>query len=415
MAKPARSDGDHLGRLAAILRYSMIFPDFGNTHVYKDVGIIPRLLAKDGSWDVEVASEAYAHSPVGSLRYASFGAGALGSLLYIWQIAPRTDVIQLFHLTWRTVVRAAIYRLRSPRGVVYVKLDIDDPTMQRLERRARSMAWRLVYWISLGAIDLVSTETHAMDARVLGLLRAFRRSRTLRTLMVPNCGFPLTDALSALDANPPRSATVLFLGRLGAYQKALDVLLDAFNIVAQRSDRVRLRLVGSKSPMFDSMFTGWKTRASTDAATRVEIINPIEDRTEVLRTYATADIFVLCSRYEGASLALAEAASCGCRIVATPVGSAPDVFAAGAGGSIVPMDDPPAVAEAILRNLEFEDTPVARRSRARTFGEQYSWTAVVGTLRSRLEEIHEIRRGRQRRGLLMSTSRSATGRLCGGR
>jgi len=72
-----------------------------------------------------------------------------------------------------------------------------------------------------------------------------------------------------------------------------------------------------------------------------------------------ADIYVLPSRWEGMSIALLEAMSAGLPVVATNVEGVDDVIEDGKQGLLVAVDDPRALAEAILQLLRF---PEARQS-----------------------------------------------------
>src|SRR6185312_6101104 len=61
-----------------------------------------------------------------------------------------------------------------------------------------------------------------------------------------------------------------------------------------------------------------------------------------------ADIFTLPSHSEGSPLVLFEAMSAGCPIVASAVGSIPEVLVHGKTGLLVPRRTPPALRDAIL-------------------------------------------------------------------
>lgn len=79
--------------------------------------------------------------------------------------------------------------------------------------------------------------------------------------------------------------------------------------------------------------------------------------------YGALDAFVLPSRWEGLSLALAEAVGAGVPTVATNVGGNAEVIEAGKTGLLVPPDDPQALGGALMRLLQDDALRSALRSR----------------------------------------------------
>ena len=81
-----------------------------------------------------------------------------------------------------------------------------------------------------------------------------------------------------------------------------------------------------------------------------------------------ADLFVLSSAWEGSPGVLVEALACGCPVVSTDCPSGPaEILAGGTYGSLVPVGDTEALADAILEALDAPVDRAALRSRAREF------------------------------------------------
>ena len=70
------------------------------------------------------------------------------------------------------------------------------------------------------------------------------------------------------------------------------------------------------------------------------------------RILGASDVFVLSSLWEGMPLSLLEAMAAGCPAVATNVGGVAEVLKQGEMGTLVPPEDPAALAEAIAAYLD---------------------------------------------------------------
>ena len=134
---------------------------------------------------------------------------------------------------------------------------------------------------------------------------------------------------------PQKGLRVLFVGRLD-YQKGVDVLFSAMKTLGEGVSAI---VVGSavvsdyKSelvPPDNVRFIGWM------------------DRQELAHLYASADLLVLPSRWEGLPLAALEAMRAGLPVVATRVGGVPEAVQDGVTGRLVDADDPRQLAAALI-------------------------------------------------------------------
>lgn len=119
-------------------------------------------------------------------------------------------------------------------------------------------------------------------------------------------------------------------------------LLAAFSRIAPRQSDLDLVLVGD-GPL----------RADLEAQTRdLGLADRVQFwgvRRDVSRILQAADLFVLPSISEAASLTLLEAMSCGCPVIVTDVGGNPEIVREGVDGLRVPRGDSVAMAAAIER------------------------------------------------------------------
>jgi len=110
-------------------------------------------------------------------------------------------------------------------------------------------------------------------------------------------------------------------------------------------------------------------------------------RVDVPRLLQAADAFVLSSRFEGLPMVLLEAGAHGLPIVATRVGGNGEVFRDGAGGFLVPAQNPLELGRAMERVV---DLPVAeRRAMARCARQDVHERFGMENVLDRWEELYQ--------------------------
>jgi glycosyltransferase involved in cell wall biosynthesis len=213
-----------------------------------------------------------------------------------------------------------------------------------------------------------------------GWERALLAITNCSTTVIPNAVPIPTQA--AEPSLPPRIVT---LGKLGD-GKGSRVLVQALAALDERHGEARLVLAGhgDRAPVLAEA-----RRLGVEQ--RVELpgwIGPDERH----RTLAGATIFALPSREEGMPVALLEAMAYGLPVVATPVGSVPDVVSEGRSGFLVPPDDVQALAQRLHALLD--DPAAARRMGAegrRQMRERHDIHVVAAQVGNALDAV--LRRG----------------------
>jgi glycosyltransferase involved in cell wall biosynthesis len=170
------------------------------------------------------------------------------------------------------------------------------------------------------------------------------------------------DAAAPLDhpwfqtGQPP---VVLGVGSLGP-EKDFGTLLRAFALVrAQRPARLVILGEGRERVALEHLAVELGVQA--DVALPGWVANPYS-------YMARAGVFVLSSRWEGFGLVIAEALACGTSVVSTDCPSGPsEILENGRHGMLVPMQDPDAMAKAILDTLGRAPDRDALQRRARDF------------------------------------------------
>ena len=229
---------------------------------------------------------------------------------------------------------------------------------------ARSALWqRLRAWLYPQVAAVVSL-TEADRPRFAALNR--------NTQVIPN-----TSSLHADAPALPAAPRVLAVGRLQA-QKGFDLLLQAWQEVTREVPEARLRILGGGplGPELRALAKALGVEASVEWTAPTERVEPF---------YREAAVFVLSSRYEGMPLALLEAQALGVPAVAFDCPTGPREILSEETGIVVPAEDVPALAEALLRLLGDPDlrarmgeAAIARDravfSRARQVG---AWAALI--------------------------------------
>jgi glycosyltransferase involved in cell wall biosynthesis len=170
--------------------------------------------------------------------------------------------------------------------------------------------------------DAVALGVPAEKVRVIGngidpeLFRPLDRIEARRSLGLPKYG-PLLVSVGTL-----------------APRKGFHLVMEAMVRLKQRWPTLRLAIVGGDGPE-GSMGTELKALA---ARLRIEdrvIFAGPRKRGELAAWYGAADLFVLATSHEGCPNVVLEALACGTPVVATPVGSIPELLASPGAGLVV--------------------------------------------------------------------------------
>jgi len=169
------------------------------------------------------------------------------------------------------------------------------------------------------------------------LERGFRPEQILRNV------YPVNLSLFQPPASPPprdRPLTIVNTGSL-SLRKGTPYLLEAFKLVRHRHPSARLLLTRLVREDVLPVLRRYRDLPIEWA--------PAMPHAQLVERLQGADVFVLPSLEEGLVRAALEAMACGLQVVLTPHCGADDFVQPGVNGEVVPIRDPAATAEAILK------------------------------------------------------------------
>lgn len=164
---------------------------------------------------------------------------------------------------------------------------------------------------------------------------------------------------------------ILAAGKLRA-QKGFDTLIAAF--AALRKQRAaRLLILGSGE--LQAVLEKQAVDANIDKD--VEFCGFVENPFSYM---SAASLFVLSSRWEGLPGVLIQAMACGCPVVSTDCRSGPNEILGDGVGTLVPVDDPTSMAEAMAHALDAPRNSKRLIERAQAFSEERSTSLYLELL-----------------------------------
>jgi glycosyltransferase involved in cell wall biosynthesis len=258
----------------------------------------------------------------------------------------RRQDVRLLHCFdfYSNVVGVPAARLAGTPAVIASQRDLGD---------LRGRSQQSIQSLALGLATHILVNSEAIAAR-LARTRAARRHRLG---VIPN-GVDLT-RFGPVPSPSNRSGlpTVATLANLRP-EKGLGQLLEAAAIVTRKAPRARFVIWG-EGPLRGDLEARIKALGLTGV---LEMPGATRAPAEVLKQF---HIFVLPSLSEACSNVILEAMATGLPVVATRVGGTPALVEDHRTGLLVPPDDAPALAEAILRLVEAPALATAMGARGR--------------------------------------------------
>jgi glycosyltransferase involved in cell wall biosynthesis len=287
-----------------------------------------------------------------SLGPSSFKSPGLAVAILRLATYLRRHAVRLVHCFdfYSNIVGVSAARLARTPVVIASQRDMGD---------LRSRSQQSIHSMALGLATHILVNSEAIAAR-LAHTRAARRNRLG---VIPN-GVDLTRfGPGASPSNGSQVAKVATLANLRP-EKGLGQLLEAAGIVTRTAPGARFVIWG-EGPLRADLEARIRSLGLTDV---VEMPGATRSPEKVLKQ---CHIFVLASLSEACSNVVLEAMAAGLPVIATRAGGTPGLVDDRRTGVLVPPDDAPALAQAILRLLETPAiaTEMGAQGRARALAE----------------------------------------------
>lgn len=297
-------------------KYVILFPEAENVHLTKDVGMIAYILYKYFNYDSHIAcykngEYPYLDNEVKGLKIDFIdnyiGDAEEDGKRYIIENAKDIDVLQLFHLSKRSLNWIYIYKKLNPKGKVYLKLDACVQMKQTVFNDTITGILKLC--------DIISVECRQ-------LYDYFNENWPVRVEYIPNGFYDHGRRRPVLYEE--KENIICTVGRIGAAVKANHILMEAFKYIAPILPDWKLKLIGPVEDSFKDYLKKFFDE-NKDIADRVILTGEITDKSVLDGEYRKAKIFCLTSYFEGFPLVFCEAVKNGCYIISTDLVPAFDI------------------------------------------------------------------------------------------
>ncbi len=319
--------------------------DWNNQHLLKDVGIIPYMLHKVFGYNVTLVTNKHGDYPYLDKYLPGIDMEFLPQnnqpyenklIDYIKLHYEKMDLLILTgpYPSYYSIVKP--YRSLRPDGKIYIGLDANSFWIDRL-------LWANPEFMQfLDHCNVIATSCRKMQ-RFLNKKWPFWSIE-----YIPNPFF--NASLKKINVYPEKKENIILtVARIGIYEKANHLLLEAFAAIHMMIPDWNLRLVGPIDPSFEPYIAEYFSKYPI-LRNKVSFLGLIESKEDLYGEYQKAKIFVMTSVCEGGTPnVIAEALFHGCYIVTSNIDAAEDIVDNGACGTIFSIGNVPALQKALLK------------------------------------------------------------------
>lgn len=347
--------------------------------VTKDVGQIPYAMYKYhgyNSYLVTYNNDDYQkwideYTPgikVKYLKKRSENSEFFDEVRFLFRNAKKIDVLNMYHMSVEHLLCLCLYKFLNPRGISYLKLDIDFPG---LEGHSKLTEWKkkVIAFLHKG-VDIVSAESGIaceMYEDIFGI----------EPIYIPSGFADIQTESNDINSEKKifKDKIILTAGRLGTRQKATEVLLEAF-VKTESVKDWRLVLAGPTTKELEEQLISFYDN-NPNMKGKVIFTGNITDKNELYTLMEKSSIFALPSRWGGSEIAAVEALSKGdYMILSDRIPPCDEYTNHGKYGIIVPADNIDAWANAIDDAVELINAGYDYRDQERYGLDCFNWKMI---------------------------------------
>ncbi|HAX51635.1 glycosyltransferase family 4 protein [Muricomes intestini] len=325
-------------------------PGWSNVELIKDCGLIPWLLHKNHGHDVSMVGYKreddypYLRKYVKGLKMEFLpDESEEARANYILENANQIDCLILRGCYTSNFVPARLYKQTNPKGRIYVGLDANSHWMDRI-------IWNNPNFTQfMDDCDVIATSCRAMQ-------RHLNEKWPWIIEHIPNGYYNFGPDFSVPEFEEKENV-ILTVSRLGTTQKATEILMRAFAIIAGEIPSWNLKLVGNVDEKFRSFIERY-FKTFPKLKKRVLFTGPIVERDKLAEQYRKAKIFALPSKLEGGTPnVIAEALIAGCATAVTKFDAYEQAIDGGKCGTFSEIDDIRGFANVLLSLCKDKNLP----------------------------------------------------------
>lgn len=316
-----------------------------NIHLIKDVGMIPFIMAKNFNYNAKLATYnngdySYLNNEVKELNIdfieKKYTSDYKNCKKYLITNSRNIDILNLYHFTDTTLKLILIYKFINLKGKVFLKLDANEDI-----KNIKITNW---YCYILKKCNLISVESKKLYVYL-------NNNWPINIQYIQNGYYNFIEKKRVNYKE--KENNILFVGRVGSFEKSTDVLLEGFRKAEKFIPEWKLIIVGPIEESFKEYIEEY-FKKNPNLRSKIKFLGAIYDRNKLNEIYDKSKIFCLTSRFESFGLVFLEAMNSGCYIITSNILSAKDVTDDEKYGQIFEIGNADMLAKLLVNNCKDE-------------------------------------------------------------